>query len=40
MRTTTLPGDNRYTVYIMSGSVSEVKACMQDLYNHRDALEW
>ncbi len=40
MRTTTLPGDNRYTVYIMSGSVAEVKACMQDLYDHRDALEW
>lgn len=40
MRTPTAAGDNRYTVYIMSGSVSEVQSYMQDLYDHRETLEW
>lgn len=40
MRTATLPGDNRYVVYIMSGTIAEVKKYMQDLYDKRDYLEW
>ncbi len=40
MRSPTVAGDNRYIVYIMSGTVAEVKAWMQDLYNHRKELEW
>jgi hypothetical protein len=40
MRTPTVAGSNRYTVYIMSGSVAEVKSYMQALYDHRNQLEW
>ena len=40
MRSPTVAGDNRYTVYLMSGTVAEVKAYMQDLYDHRAELEW
>lgn len=40
MRSPTVAGDNRYVVYIMSGTVAEVKAWMQDLYDHREELEW
>ncbi len=40
MRTPTVAGSNRYTVYIMSGTVAEVKSHMQALYDNRNLLEW
>jgi hypothetical protein len=40
MRTPTVAGANRYTTYIMSGTVAEVKKMMQDLYDQRARLEW
>lgn len=40
MRSPTVAGDNQYIVYAMTGSMADVKAWMQDLYNHRAELEW
>jgi len=39
-RLNSVAGDNRYTVYVMSGQLSEVTNWMQDLYNNRTLLEW